>query len=134
MTHFFVPGTPRPQGSKRHVGGGRMVEQSKHLPAWRQALIVAARFAHHGDPITGPVTVRAEFVFPRPKSLKDRPAPPHTSAPDTDKLQRAVGDALEQAGVIANDSQITTWFPHKRRARPGEDPGAHITVTEGEPP
>lgn len=130
MTSFFTPGTPRPQGSKRHVGNGRMIEMSKGLPEWRSALIVTARAAHREEPIDGPVTVHAEFVFPRAKALKDKPAPPHTSAPDGDKLCRAVGDALEQAGVVGNDSQITTWFAHKRRAAPGETPGAHITVKE----
>lgn len=107
-----------------------MVEMSKALPEWRRALITAARTTHTGPPMEGPVTVHAEFVFPRAKALKDKPAPPHTSAPDGDKLCRAVGDALEQAGVVGNDSQITTWHAHKRRAAPGETPGAHITVKE----
>lgn len=128
MTSFFTPGTPRPQGSKRHVGNGRMIEMSKGLPEWRSALIITARSAHRGEPITGPVTVHVVFVFPRAKALKDKPAPPHTSAPDTDKLCRAVGDALEQAGVLGNDSQITRWVAEKRRAAPDEQPGATIHV------
>lgn len=28
---FFVPGVPRPQGSKRHLGNGVMVESCKHV-------------------------------------------------------------------------------------------------------
>jgi len=28
--NLFVPGAPAPQGSKRHVGNGVMVEASKH--------------------------------------------------------------------------------------------------------
>lgn len=129
-TMFFAEGTPRPQGSKKHVGHGRMVEMSKGLPAWRAALVTAATAAHHGPPYDGPVTVTAVFVFPRAKALKDRPAPPHTSAPDTDKLQRAVGDALTAAHVFHDDAQITHWDATKRRATPGETPGAHITITE----
>ena len=107
-----------------------MVEMSKALPEWRRTLITAARAAHREEPMDGPVAVTVVFVFPRAKALKDKPAPPHTSAPDTDKLCRAVGDALEQARVLVNDSQITTWHAHKRRAAPGETPGAHITVKE----
>lgn len=130
LTSFFAEGVPRPQGSKRAVGGGRFIEASKYLPEWRKAVVAAAREAHEGEPLQGAVTVEATFVFPRPKALKpDQDAPPHTSAPDTDKLQRAVGDALTIAGVIGDDAQIHTWRAHKRRARPGETPGAHITVT-----
>ena len=33
-----VSGEPAPQGSKRHVGGGRMIEASKKLPPWREAV------------------------------------------------------------------------------------------------
>lgn len=128
MTTFFTPGTPRPQGSKKHVGKGRMVEMSKHLPAWRSALIASARLAHQSEPYEGPVEVTALFLFPRAKTLKNRPAPPHISAPDSDKLMRAVGDALEQSGVLTNDSQIITWHATKRRANPNETPGAHIKI------
>ena len=130
MTKFRVDGIPRPQGSKKHVGGGRFIESSKYLPEWRKAVVGAAREAHEGEPLQCAVTVEAVFVFPRPKSLKsNQEAPPHTSAPDTDKLQRAVGDALTIAEVIGDDAQIHTWRAHKRRAKPGETPGAHITVT-----
>lgn len=128
MTHFFVEGTPRPQGSKRPVGRGRSIEASKYLPGWRKAVTAAARAAHDGPPLDGPVTVTAVFVFPRAKALKDKPAPPHTSPSDLDKLQRAVGDSLTAAGVFHDDSQINMWFSHKRRATPGESPGAHVLV------
>ncbi|WP_396169099.1 RusA family crossover junction endodeoxyribonuclease [Corynebacterium sp.] len=129
LTSFFAEGVPRPQGSKRAVGGGRFIEASKYLPEWRKTVVGAAQEAHEGEPLQGAVTVEVTFVFPRPKSLKPhQDAPPHTSAPDTDKLQRAVGDALTIARVIADDAQIHTWRAHKRRARPGETPGAHITV------
>jgi len=38
MIWFEVPGIPAPQGSKRHVGGGRMVESSRSLPEWRASV------------------------------------------------------------------------------------------------
>ena len=133
LTSFFAEGVPRPQGSKRAVGGGRFIEASKYLPEWRKAVVGAARKAHKGEPLQGAVTVSAEFVFPRPKALKPhQDAPPHTSAPDGDKLARAVGDALTIARVVGDDAQIDTWRIHKRRALPGETPGAHITVTTPE--
>lgn len=33
---FAVFGLPAPQGSKRHVGEGRMVESSKRVKPWRR--------------------------------------------------------------------------------------------------
>lgn len=38
MIRFRVNGTPAPQGSKRHVGNGRMVEMSKAVGPWREAV------------------------------------------------------------------------------------------------
>ena len=53
-----VLGTPAPQGSKRHVGGGRMVESSKLVGPWREAVKAAVAAAYPGlEPITGPVVI-----------------------------------------------------------------------------
>ena len=85
--------------------------------------------------IEGPVEVQAHFVFPRPKShyhsskkrqgeLRGDAPLWHTSAPDLDKLQRAIGDAL--AGVvIRDDAQIARWRVSKSY---GQTPRAMITV------
>jgi hypothetical protein len=37
-----VYGLPAPQGSKRHVGGGRMIEASKKVGPWREAVVRAS--------------------------------------------------------------------------------------------
>jgi len=42
---FTVLGVPAPQGSKRHVGRGVLVESSKALGPWRDAVAWAARDA-----------------------------------------------------------------------------------------
>ena len=36
---------PAPQGSKRHVGGGRLIEASKRVKPWRQAVAATSRFS-----------------------------------------------------------------------------------------
>ncbi|MDO4630856.1 MAG: RusA family crossover junction endodeoxyribonuclease [Corynebacterium sp.] len=128
---FFVPGTPRPQGSKRHVGAGHYIEASRHLAGWRLSIIEATLAAV--QPLHTPTWKKAlhvsvEFVMPRPKRLRGKPTPPHISPPDLDKLQRAVGDALTQAEIIADDSQIISWLATKRRAADSEEPGAHMTI------
>lgn len=42
VVEFFVPGRPAPQGSKRHVGHGIMVESSRDLGPWRERVALAA--------------------------------------------------------------------------------------------
>lgn len=106
---FFVTvyGVPRPQGSKRHVGNGRLVEASKYLPAWREDVKTVCR-VHMMDnqdqrKFTEPVHATLNFYLPRPPSI-NRAWP--SVAPDLDKLCRGVFDALEQSGVIENDALI----------------------------
>lgn len=130
---FFVPGKAAAQGSKRHVGRGVMVEMSKDLPAWRTAVANTARAAHQGRPtIDGPVAVALTIYLPRPKRSRFKVYP--AGPPDTDKLQRAVGDALTTSGVIRDDARIVHWDAWKRWATEDTPPGAHITITElGDP-
>ena len=105
VIEFTVYGTPRPQGSKRHIGNGVMIEMSKGLKPWRQEVAGTAwtqvngviPFATHV-----PVTLTADFYFTKPKSAKRQAM---TTRPDTSKLLRAIEDAL--TGIIyADDAQI----------------------------
>lgn len=124
---FIVPGIPQQQGSKRHVGKGIMIDANKNLMPWRESVIWHARQAMREDfeSIRTEVQVAATFVFPRPKShygngrnvhwVKESAPFYKKSAPDLDKLQRALGDALTQAGVIHDDALIVQWAnPNKR--------------------
>lgn len=133
MIQFFAPGTPAPQGSKRHVGGGRMVESSKALPAWRDTVAWSARHAMGSRPtILEPVGVTVEFRFPMPKSARrtDREMGkvPRPRKPDVDKLSRAVLDALVDAGVIGDDSQVVALVATKWDVT--AYPGAHVVVSD----
>lgn len=65
---FAVLGLPAPQGSKRHVGEGRMVESSKRVKPWRRQVAAAYRDHDFGDVLDGPVSVTVDFYLPRPKS------------------------------------------------------------------
>lgn len=128
---FFVPGVPAPQGSKNaYVRGGRavLVESSKKVPAWRAAVALVAR-QHYRTPVDGPVAVAIEFVMPRTKAMRNRPAPPMATAPDIDKLARSTLDGLTAGGAITDDRIVTHLTLHKRRAAPEEPTGAHITIT-----
>jgi crossover junction endodeoxyribonuclease RusA len=126
---LFVPGHPAPQGSKRHVGNGRMIESSKALKPWRESIRWAV-LAERGESElkTGPVGVLLTFVMPRPASTPKRRTPPAVKRPDIDKLARALLDAIGSAGIWTDDSQVTELWATKRLAEIGETPGVHITV------
>lgn len=144
-----VYGLPAPQGSKRHVGRGIMVESSKHLAPWREDVKQAALRAldEHPDWDREAKQVAAHMVFtlPRPRShyrtgkfahlLRDGAPLLHGTKPDLDKLLRSTGDALTAAGVYADDSRLAQVYAVKTYpvsvGNPGalDRPGARITLT-----
>lgn len=130
MVRVVVPGRPAPQGSKRHIGHGRMIESSRHLAPWRQHIAIAAHNAmHHRALIDGAVTIRIQFVMPRPVGTPKSRTPPAVKRPDLDKLVRAVLDAA--SGTIwRDDSQIVEITATKRIADAAETPGAVIDIIE----
>lgn len=129
--HLFVPGTPAPQGSKRHVGRGILIESSKAVGPWRERVALAAhaeRPAAIALPLIGhALSVRLGFVMPRPASAPKRRTPAAIKRPDVDKLARAVLDAL--TGIwFTDDSAITDLRAIKRLAELGETPGVSIEL------
>ena len=136
---FAVLGLPAPQGSKRHVGGGRMVESSERVKPWRRQVAAAYRDHDFGDVLDGPVSVTVDFYLPRPKShygtgrnagaLKPSAPAEHLTMPDLDKLTRAVGDALTRL-AWRDDSQIVAWHAYKHYATSAHPVGATIMIQE----
>lgn len=120
-----IPGRPEQQGSKRNLGR-HSIEANPNLAPWRADAIWRLQKAMQEQMVvqfTGPVEVVATFVYARPRSHygtgknagKVKPGAPmwKTSAADLDKLQRAVGDALTQAGVLRDDALIVHWSARK---------------------
>jgi len=126
-----VLGEPAPQGSKRHVGNGRMIESSGGVKPWRQAVVWAAREA--GQRVAGAIQVEITFTLRRPPSApKSRLFPDRK--PDLSKLIRSTEDALVDAGTIDDDARIVRLAVVK--VFPGTDkfaldvPGAIIRISE----
>ena len=124
---LFVSGIPAPQGSKRHVGRGILIEASEKLKPWRAAIVKACEQRMQ---ITGPVhfdepvEVWVKFLLPRPKSNKSQlPIVP----PDIDKLERGVFDALSIAKVWRDDSLVVSSHAKKIWADDGVT-GAFVIV------
>lgn len=82
----FVPGVPRPQGSKTRNANGSMRESSKYVKAWRLAVMANSVPLYHQKvctqhliafckwcdragatpPLDGPLALGVEFLFKRP--------------------------------------------------------------------
>jgi Holliday junction resolvase RusA-like endonuclease len=89
-----------------------MVEMSKYLKPWKKAVEAAVAEAAGGEtlfPKNTPVRVDMYFYMKRPAVPLHKPGPGkavlHVTAPDKDKLERAVNDALTASGVWADDCQ-----------------------------
>lgn len=100
-----VMGIPRPQGSKRHVGGGRIIDANADvLLPWREAVAASvARAIPPGWDTEGAYTLTAVFTWPRLKTRDDKYK---ASPPDLDKLLRAVMDACTSAGAFRDDGRV----------------------------
>ncbi|MFD2757073.1 RusA family crossover junction endodeoxyribonuclease [Gulosibacter faecalis] len=133
---FTVEGVPAPQGSKNAFVTQKQGERPRAvvvdknpdaLKAWREQVRVAARAT--GARIERGVPVRVDLIFwmPRGKTVK-RELP--TVKPDLDKLTRAIGDALTDSWLIADDSQIVTSTQTKKYATETEPAGVRIRVTQ----
>lgn len=126
---FFVAGIPIPQGSKTaYVVKGRAVladANGKKLKPWRKEITRVARASWFDRPqVTGPVRVDLVFVFERPASVKRRLP---SVAPDLDKLVRAIGDGVTDAGIWKDDGQVIRIVAEKVY---GTAPGVHVSVSE----
>lgn len=128
-----VRGLPAPQGSKRHVGHGVMVESSKAVAPWREAVVAACIEQGIADlHMLGAIEVRIDFLMPRPKShylskgLRTDAPFLVSRKPDIDKLARSTLDAITQAGVIADDAQIAVLSAVKHYSE--HTPGAWIRI------
>lgn len=137
-------GRPAPQGSKQLGGGGQLLEQSAYLPAWRQAVKIAAyeeyrrlRINPSTLPVFGPgvpVVIESLTFFVGPDQCRAEGTDEPTGTPDIDKLLRAVLDALGGAKgsgrVFADDAQVVE-IRALRKLRATSQTGVMIIISDG---
>lgn len=117
-----VYGIPAPQGSKCHVGNGRMIEASKKVGPWRQAV----RESCFGQPLTGALAVELVFYMPRGVTVKRlRPS----TTPDIDKIIRCTLDGLTEGKAWKDDGQVVSIAAEQHYADDCR-PGASILIWE----
>jgi len=146
LLDIFVPGLPAPGGSKRYVGGARIIDDAKRNKPWRDSVAAFALEQFEGPPVTCPVHLFVEFYLPRAKAhygtgrnagtLKPSAPRQHKIKPDVLKLTRSTEDAL--TGIVwADDAQVVHIFAGKQYVDPDPDDqpeaqriGAAITVRQ----
>ena len=133
MIEFVVPcvpvAKPRPRASR--AGGFTRIYSPTGgaVGQFVASVRLAASQTYAGPPVTNPLRVDLEFVFPRPKSKvwKTKPMPREwkSSKPDRDNLDKAVLDALN--GLIwRDDAQVVDGRITKQIASGDESP--HVLV------
>lgn len=157
---FFVPGIPRPGGSKTaqaiYRGGkpvmanGRVLvtvrDASKHAPDWKRTVATFAAQAFDGPLLTGPLRVEFAFRMPRPKghfgtgrnagAIKATAPTYHTGKPDVLKLSRSTEDALTgivwaDDALIADERIVKVYATDETGGRPGAWVRVAVLTTDG---
>jgi Holliday junction resolvase RusA-like endonuclease len=135
---IWVPGHPVPKGSMKciakHAPGhsARLVPDKRNDPdTW--AGRVPQALAHQlpelvARPLDGPVTLVADFYLAKPKSTRFPQAPIGHGSGDADKFTRMIGDAMQNAGVVTDDSRICEIHARKLYADPTVGEGARLEL------
>ena len=95
---------PRPR-----VAGKFAYMPTKYLQ-WKSTAVTFIRQQYKDSQIIGPVYIDISAIFHRPKSLMRKKDPRKrilkTTKPDIDNVVKAVLDALQDAKVLKDDSQV----------------------------
>jgi Holliday junction resolvase RusA-like endonuclease len=152
-------GSLAPKGNRYRKGPVQMVESVVDSTRWKTVMTNALQVAvshempaghpravwlesvgqwrklNDGFPFPGDVAVTALFLMPRrPVDIQEGRLRPTGDSifGDTDKLCRNLGDAIEAAGVVADDRQISRWVdPRKRFLLDPEVGGRYEAFREG---
>jgi crossover junction endodeoxyribonuclease RusA len=124
-----------PQGSKKHVGNGIMIETSKRLKSWRNQVGLRAKLVAN-ELIQEPVEVGVVFWFKRPlkqyrsNGMVRQDAPVYITNKnkgDLDKHCRALLDSLT-GSAFTDDSLVVSLHAVKKYCDTESQTGADITI------
>ena len=125
MLVLRIDGVPVAWSRPRKRGAGGYFSPHKET-GWYAAVVLHARQGRPAMPRIDPVALDITFFMPRPK----KPKHPHWHivTPDRDNLEKLVADALTDARIIKDDSQICAGEVKKQYPPAGEKPGALIVL------
>ena len=139
---FFTPGVPKgqPRGRAVRRGAHAGIYDPGTADNWKASVRAAAKEKWDGVPFEGPVRVVVRAFFPRPKAhyrtgkhagmLRTDAPTHHTAKPDRDNLDKAILDALTNAGVWRDDAQVCAGGITKVFSE--SVPGASVEISECE--
>jgi len=132
---FFVMGLPKPQARPRAFKRGNHAAVYSPVTEWRNDVKYAAA---QQEPIKGAVKVQIHYYFHRPKSdygtgrnsdkIKNSAPQQMIKRPDLDNLNKAVLDALQDGGILADDSAVVQLESMKRYVGRDNKQGATIVI------
>ncbi len=117
LIRLVCPGQPvsakNSQRAIRTTSGKARIIKSAAIAAWYARVVPAleAQWRQYQRPtLKGPLHITMhQFLEQDPLSK---------SSPDGDNVQSGVWDALQQAGVLANDNQIIAWAGTRQQGDP----------------
>ncbi len=132
MNYFytFVEGIPKAQPRPSVAVRGKFAHvyyKGKEFKIWKETLI--DQLEKMGPFFEGPIGVRLQYLLKRPKALK-KPTGPiiHVKKPDVDNLDKIILDALTQASMLDDDSQVSKLDVEKWYTGRGMKTGIFIAV------
>ena len=133
---FFVMGLPKPQSRPRAFVRGKHAAVYSPVTEWRNDVKYAA--AQQVPFKDNALRISIEYLFSRPKShygtgknsevLKASAPKFMTKRPDLDNLNKAILDALQDSGLIGDDSSVIELASYKLYINKSETQGAEIQV------
>jgi len=139
ILEFQVFGVAQPKGNMRAINIPGMkfpivTDSNRSVKSWSQLVAEGANRALGALPaaergvLEGPVRLTMAFYLPRPKKFQRRGVPvAHLTAPDWDKLSRAVSDALTHV-VYRDDKQVVEAIVGKFYAEVDGTPRVDVRV------
>jgi len=137
---FTVYGVPKPKGNLRAFMKAGMkfpivTDSNRNVKSWSQLVAEGASRAIAELPVhdrslmfASAIRLSVAFYLPRPKKYQKRGVPvAHLTAPDIDKLLRAILDALTQV-AWGDDSQVVELLATKAYADVDAPPCAVVRV------
>ena len=139
MITFKVLGTPKPQSRPKAFSRGKFTSVYSPVTAWRNDVKYAANklFEDQGK-IVGAMIVEIEYYFKRPDShygtgknsdiVKKSSPKRMVKRPDLDNLNKAVLDAMQDSGLIGDDSAVVRLISTKHYVFKDYVEGARIKI------
>lgn len=126
IVSFRVLGFPMPKGSYTKLANGHVINArrgpaAKLYKTWVESIHRTAKDkVPPAGALDGPLNLAAVFYFPRPKheTRAERLRMFKTSKPDLSKLIRALEDPMVDAGLLADDARVVSFFGCEKRYVP----------------